>query len=73
MDLLDSAQQTSDFLLNAALREQQAKSQRGGVEFEHCQECGVEIPKARRAAIKNCSTCADCQHLIELKQKHFKR
>ena len=31
----------------------------------HCGECGERIPKARRAAVKNCNTCIDCQEFLE--------
>ncbi|EME5082336.1 TraR/DksA family transcriptional regulator [Klebsiella aerogenes] len=39
------------------------------VSAEHCTECGEDIPAPRRAAVPGCQTCADCQSVIELKNK----
>ena len=43
--------------------------QRNAVSAEHCAECGEDIPAPRRAAAPGCQTCADCQSVIELKNK----
>ncbi|MES3506928.1 TraR/DksA C4-type zinc finger protein, partial [Enterobacter hormaechei] len=32
-------------------------------------ECGEDIPEPRRAAVPGCQTCAECQGVIELKNK----
>ncbi|HEM7954820.1 TPA: TraR/DksA family transcriptional regulator [Citrobacter koseri] len=42
---------------------------RNAVSAEHCMECGEDIPEPRRAAVPGCQTCADCQSVIELKNK----
>ncbi|MCM7105986.1 TraR/DksA C4-type zinc finger protein, partial [Enterobacter hormaechei] len=42
---------------------------RNAVSAEHCAECGEDIPEPRRAAVPGCQTCADCQSVIELKNK----
>ena len=34
---------------------------RQGPGLSHCEECGVEIPKARRAAIPGVRLCVACQ------------
>ncbi|MEY1397932.1 TraR/DksA family transcriptional regulator [Klebsiella aerogenes] len=39
------------------------------VSAEHCTECGEDIPAPRRAAVPGCQTCAECQSVIELKNK----
>ncbi|HDS5080966.1 TPA: TraR/DksA family transcriptional regulator [Klebsiella aerogenes] len=39
------------------------------VSAEHCSECGEDIPAPRRAAVPGCQTCAECQSVIELKNK----
>lgn len=39
------------------------------VSAEHCSECGENIPAPRRAAVPGCQTCAECQSVIELKNK----
>lgn len=43
---------------------------RNAVSTEHCSECGEDIPEPRRAAVPGCQTCAECQSVIELKNKH---
>ncbi|MEQ0267258.1 TraR/DksA family transcriptional regulator [Klebsiella sp. CN_Kp073] len=39
------------------------------ISAEHCSECGEDIPAPRRAAVPGCQTCAECQSVIELKNK----
>ncbi|WP_423241097.1 DNA cytosine methyltransferase [Klebsiella aerogenes] len=46
-----------------------ASSNRNAVSAEHCSECGESIPAPRRAAVPGCQTCAECQSVIELKNK----
>jgi len=70
---LDDAQKIEQHLLDAALSIQREKSNTSGAAFIHCQECGIDIPKQRRDAVKNCSTCVDCQLLIEIQQQHYRR
>ena len=33
--------------------------------LEYCKECGEEIPKARREAIKGCEFCISCQNEVD--------
>lgn len=73
MSKLDDAQKIEQHLLNAALSMHREQANKPGAAFEHCQECGITIPKQRREAVKNCSTCVDCQSLIEIKQQHYRR
>ena len=73
MSKLDDAQKIEQHLLDAALSIQREKSNTSGAAFMHCQECDIEIPKERRDAVKNCSTCVDCQSLIEIQQQHYRR
>ncbi|WP_462171103.1 TraR/DksA C4-type zinc finger protein [Pseudoalteromonas xiamenensis] len=73
MDIADNAQVIADLQLSIALNNQHHHSHPTGAEFIHCQECGDEIPKARREAIHNCATCADCQELLERQAKHFRK
>jgi len=37
--------------------------------LSHCEECGDEIPEARRQAIRGCKLCVWCQELHERKTK----
>lgn len=39
------------------------------VSAENCEDCGDPIPEPRRAAVPGCQTCAECQSVIELKNK----
>ncbi|MCU6317484.1 TraR/DksA C4-type zinc finger protein [Klebsiella aerogenes] len=39
------------------------------VSAEHCSEYGEKIPVPRLAAVPGCQTCAECQSVIELKNK----
>ena len=36
-----------------------------GVSERYCFTCGVEIPEARREAVKGCKHCVDCQQQYE--------
>jgi phage/conjugal plasmid C-4 type zinc finger TraR family protein len=43
-----------------------AKSQlTSGPSLEHCQECGAQIPEARRAAIAGVRLCLACQEVAD--------
>ncbi|WP_353981660.1 TraR/DksA C4-type zinc finger protein [Salinicola endophyticus] len=37
-----------------------------------CEECGEEIPAARRAAAPWAATCIDCQSIREEKRRHVR-
>lgn len=34
----------------------------------HCDECGIDIPAARRRAVPGCECCIDCQQLREVRR-----
>lgn len=36
-----------------------------GPSLTHCNECGEEIPEKRREIIQGCTTCIDCQTMLE--------
>lgn len=67
MDIIDTAAEIEELQRNAALSAH--KLNRNAVSSEHCAECGEDIPAARRAAVPGCQTCAECQGVIELKNK----
>ena len=47
----------------------QARRQiRGGSGLSHCEECGGDIPEARRAAIPGVRMCIRCQQHLEQQQ-----
>lgn len=37
-----------------------------------CEECGAQIPEARRIAVQGVAFCVTCQEVNELKNKHYK-
>ena len=49
--------------------QQKLAEQRQKESLEFCEECGDDIPQARREAIKGVSLCIHCQERLERKQK----
>ncbi|ELP0658146.1 TraR/DksA family transcriptional regulator [Enterobacter hormaechei] len=66
-DIIDTAAEIEELQRNAALSAHRVN--RNAVSAEYCAECGEDIPEARRAAVPGCKTCAECQGVIELKNK----
>ncbi|HAJ6812200.1 TraR/DksA family transcriptional regulator [Escherichia coli] len=66
-DIIDSAAEIEELQRNFAL----SKHRRTGnlVSAEFCEECGEDIPAPRRAAVPGCQMCAECQGVIELRNK----
>lgn len=67
MDIIDTAAEIEELQRNAALSAH--RIDRNAVSAEHCEECDEPIPEPRRAAVPGCQTCAECQSVIELKNK----
>ena len=67
MDIIDTAAEKEELQRNAALSAHRIN--RNAVSAEYCVECGEDIPAPRRAAVPGCQTCAECQGVIELKNK----
>lgn len=67
MDIIDTAAEIEELQRNAALSAHRVN--RNAVSAEYCVECGEDIPAPRRAAVPGCQTCAECQSVIELKNK----
>lgn len=40
-----------------------------GPSLSHCEDCGEEIPEARRLAVKGCKMCIECQLVNERKNR----
>ena len=57
-DIIDTAAEIEELQRNAALSAH--RIDRKAVSAERCEEC---------AAVPGCQTCADCQSVIELKNK----
>ena len=66
-DIIDSAAEIEELQRNFAL----SKHRRTGnlVSAEFCEACGEDIPELRRTAVPGCQTCAECQGVIELRNK----
>ncbi|NOU53117.1 conjugal transfer protein TraR [Pseudoalteromonas sp. JBTF-M23] len=73
MDIADKAQQIIEESMSRKLAEHSKQFTGADVDLDECEECGIEIPQARRDAIHNCTTCVDCQSLIERKAKHNRK
>jgi phage/conjugal plasmid C-4 type zinc finger TraR family protein len=39
-----------------------------GPSLEFCEDCGDDIPEARRKAVSGCTLCVDCQTIHERKK-----
>lgn len=66
-DFADDASAVEELQRNAALSAH--RIDRNSVSAERCEECDEPIPEPRRAAVPGCQTCADCQGVIELRNK----
>ncbi|EPF1256703.1 TPA: TraR/DksA family transcriptional regulator [Klebsiella aerogenes] len=66
-DIINTAAVIEELQRNAALSAHRINH--NAVSAEYCSECGENIPAPRRAAVPGCQTCAECQSVIELKNK----
>ena len=55
----DRAQEELDQVLEQRRNTQIPESE------EHCEECGMKIPPLRRDLVPGCTTCVDCQEILE--------
>lgn len=46
----------------------ESRVQYQGGSAQDCQDCGAEIPLARRHAVPGCQYCIDCQQMIEVRR-----
>ena len=67
MDIIDTAAEIEGLQRNAALSAHRLN--RTAVSAARCEECDEPIPEPRRAAVPGCQTCAECQGVIELRNK----
>jgi phage/conjugal plasmid C-4 type zinc finger TraR family protein len=65
-DIADRAADEESAFINNALNVQRDKAALLGEGLNECEDCGGEIPPARRAAVKGCTTCVGCQYEREL-------
>lgn len=67
MDIIDNASALEDLQRDAALS--MHRINRDAVSAKYCESCGEDIPEPRRVAVPGCKTCAECQGVIELRNK----
>lgn len=60
----DWAQEMERRERDAGIEEKQELAERSGPGYSHCQDCGEEIEKDRRA-IKGVKRCIYCQEIVE--------
>jgi len=63
-DDMDIVQGINEQFQTAALEEHQ-RNRPTGPAATHCEDCGDEIPEARRRAVPGCRRCIDCQTFHE--------
>lgn len=68
-EIIDQANELAQQRIDLAIAAHRLN--RNAVSAEHCSECGENIPAPRRAAVPGCQTCAECQSVIELKNKQM--
>lgn len=66
-EIIDAASELEEMQREQAIAAH--RIDRNAVSASHCIECGDDIPQARREAVPGCRTCADCQQIIETKNK----
>lgn len=74
MDNADNAQELIDQRLEAALAARQAAAQRVNHAVVHimCEDCGEEIPVARREHLPGVATCVECQSIREQRARGWR-
>ncbi|MCG8991461.1 TraR/DksA C4-type zinc finger protein [Laribacter hongkongensis] len=66
MDIADQAAEREELFREEALSHHRPQQQaQPSAEFCEMEDCGVEIPLARREAVPGCRYCIDCQERIE--------
>jgi len=64
MDEADHAQVMNDRYLKAGIAAVLDHAVTGE-SLGECQDCGIEIPEARRKAVPGCTRCVPCQEVAE--------
>ena len=73
-DEIDRANEEAQAFVDHALDEVRAPAHAPqGASLSHCEDCGVEIPAARRAATQGCTRCVLCQRAYEDFLKSYRR
>lgn len=64
-DMFDRAQELEEAQRVRALQAQAIRASAGSASMLQCQDCGEDIPEARRRAAAGCRRCIDCQRIAE--------
>ena len=67
MDIVDAAQEIEQKRMDNLITNHHAKQKLISRHF--CDDCGNVIPEARRAVVRGCCRCVDCQSIYEYKNK----
>lgn len=67
-DILDFAADYIEANTNATIL--QIRKEIQGQGSSHCEECGIQIPLARRTLLPNTRCCVDCAKYMEAVNKH---
>ena len=66
-EIIDAANELAQLRIDQAVANM--RIDHNAVSSLHCEACGCEIPEKRRELVRGCTTCIDCQSLIEMKLK----
>ncbi|HIB3268082.1 TPA: TraR/DksA family transcriptional regulator [Citrobacter youngae] len=66
-DIIDNASTLEDLQRDAALS--MHRLNHSAVSATHCEECGDNLPEARRKAYPGCTMCVECLGEQELRKK----
>lgn len=66
-DTLDAASELTQQRIEMAVAAHRLNH--SAVSETHCEECGEELPEARRKAYPGCTMCVECQSNMELRKK----
>ena len=66
-DIIDNASTLEDLQRDAALS--MHRLNHSAVSATHCEECGENLPEARRKAYPGCMMCVECLAVLELRNK----
>ncbi|WP_057380347.1 TraR/DksA C4-type zinc finger protein [Pseudomonas aeruginosa] len=67
-DNLDLAAEREEIERASLIASRQRPALAHTISATHCEDCGDEIPAARRLAVPGCECCIDCQQLREVRR-----
>lgn len=73
MDIADLADRYIEDHVLSALHRMRKKRLSNTAAAHHCDECGAEIPQARRQAVPGCTLCVSCADVHERRQAGYTR